>query len=201
MDQDIATVLATLLDPGPFSVYIHGDPGPRNCLLVGPAPCLIDFESGTYGHALLEGTQARMLFPTSPYVSRIPQRVMQRVEHAYRTELLQGCAAGADDTLFDQAFVAACGYWAINFCEWLPFSELLIADQSWGTATLRQRIVVRADIFAQTAEEMGYLEALGTAFQMIGSKLRTMWPDAADSMPLYPAFRASGPTRKRQYPG
>ena len=131
----------------------------------------------------------------------VAQKSPERYGRCVGIQLLQGCAAAADDTLFDQAFVAACAYWAINFCEWLPFSELLIADQSWGTATLRQRIVVRADIFAQTAEELGYLEALGTAFQMVGSKLRTMWPDAADSMPLYPAFRTSAPTRKRQYLG
>jgi hypothetical protein len=40
------------------------------------------------------------------------------------------------------------------------------------TATTGQRVLVRSDIFAQTAEQFGHLEAVGATLQAIAAKLR-----------------------------
>jgi Phosphotransferase enzyme family len=187
---DLAIILKTLRSPNLFATYIHGDPTPSNCLLARPGLRLIDFEYGSYGHALLDGVQARMCFPSGPFVNRIPARIARCAEAAYRAELARGCPAAADDTLFAQAVAVACAYWAIGFLSWLTFAELLAADRQWGSATVRQRVILFAELFAQTAEEAAYLEALGTTFQSLAARLRKLWPEAAE-MPLYPAFCGS----------
>jgi hypothetical protein len=187
VDSDLTTIVETLRAPGPFFTYIHGDPTPSNCLLLKAGPRLIDFEYGAYGHALLDGVQARMCFPSGPFVNRIPERIAQRAEAAYRAELTRGCPAAADERLFAQAVAVACAYWAIGFLSWLPFAELLVADRQWGSATVRQRFILFADLFAQTAVEAGYLEALGATFRALAVRMRRLWPAAAEMRP-YPAF-------------
>jgi hypothetical protein len=186
-DADLATVLDALRNPGPFLVYIHGDPTPANYLLAGVGSRLIDYEYGIYGHALLDGVQARMCFPTGPFVGCIPARIVCRAEAVYRAELARGCPAAADDTLFAQATTLGCAYWAINFLSWLPFAEVLAADRLWGIATVRQRFILFAEIFVETAQESGYLEALCTSMRAFVHRLRQLWPEAA-KMPLYPVW-------------
>ncbi len=187
VEGDLTTVVETLRAPGPFFTYIHGDPTPSNCLLVKAGPRLIDFEYAAYGHALLDGVQARMCFPSGPFVNRIPERIAQRAEAAYRAELARCCAAAADDMLFARAVAVACAYWAIGFLSWLPFAEVLVADRQWGSATVRQRCILFAELFAQAAAEAGYLEALGATFQALAIRMRKLWPAAAEML-LYPAF-------------
>jgi hypothetical protein len=186
VDEDLRTLAETLRAPGPLFAYIHGDPTPSNCLLSGGAR-LIDFEYGAYGYALLDGVQARMCFPSGPFVGRVPARIARRAEAAYRAELARGCPAATDDRLFAQAAAIACAYWAIGFLSWMPFAEVLAADRQWGSATVRQRFILFAELFAQAAEEAGYLEALGATFGVLATRLRQLWPEAADT-PLYPAF-------------
>jgi hypothetical protein len=186
-DADLATILDALRDPGPFLVYIHGDPTPANYLIAGGRSRLLDYEYGTYGHALLDGVQARMCFPSGSFVNRIPARIVSRAEAVYRAELARGCPAAADDALFAQATTIGCAYWAINFLSWLPFAEVLAADRQWGSATVRQRFILFAEIFVETAQESGYLEALCTTMQAFVHRLRQLWPEATD-MPLYPVW-------------
>ncbi len=188
VDNELGSVVATLTQPGMFSVYLHGDPSPTNVIVSDNRLSLIDFEYGTFSHALLEGVQARLLFPSSGFVQRIPEPILRQMETAYRTELTKGCSQAADDELYGQALVAATAYWAINFAVWLSFSALLEHDQRWGSSTMRQRIMHRSRIFAQLVEEVGYLPRLGTTFSQITAKLTTLWPEAVDSLTLYPAF-------------
>src|SRR5262249_31302717 len=129
----------------------------------------------------------RMCFPSGPFVNRIPMRIVDRAEVAYRRELVRSCPAAADETLFVQAITIGCAYWAINFLSWLPFAEVLAADRQWGNATVRQRFILFADVFVQTAEESGCLPALCVTMQAFANRLRQLWPEAAD-MPFYPAF-------------
>lgn len=62
-------------------------------------------------------------------------------------------------------------------------------DRQWGISTIRQRALVRSDILARTTQEFGYLEAIGSVFAALATRLREIWPAEADAMPLYPAFR------------
>ena len=107
---------------------------------------------------------------------------------SYRTELIKGCPQAADDTLFYQAVVGACAYWVCEtFCNW-SMPGILERDQEWGIATVRQRIVLRFEIFAQVTERYECLEMVGETARQVVSQLCKRWPDV-EEMPYYPAFR------------
>jgi hypothetical protein len=189
VDYELATLIQTIKEPGPFLAYTHGDPCPGNDLRVGTQLRLLDFEFGDFRHALTDGVYGRMFFPTCWCSNRVPQSVVVEMETTYRAMLLQGCPAASDDHLFSQALVASCAYWALTMYAWNPVADMLAHDKEWGTATIRQRVLMRSDSFAQTAEQYGQLEALGATVRALAAKLHSPLPGEVEALPLYPAFR------------
>ncbi|HEU5086895.1 MAG TPA: hypothetical protein VFT99_05600, partial [Roseiflexaceae bacterium] len=80
--------------------------------------------------------------------------------------------------------------WAIERPHWYEAPRPLTRAGRWGIATIQQRMLVRAELLAQTIAQYAYFEAIGDAIQRITTVLRTHWPASADEMPLYPAFRS-----------
>ena len=97
---EMKTVAAFIAAPGSFLVYTHGDPIPMNALPVGDDRKLFDFEFGEFRHALRDGIYGRVCFPTWYHINRVPNDVVEKMEMAYRAELVKGCPQAADDTLF-----------------------------------------------------------------------------------------------------
>ena len=184
---EMKTVATFIAAPGPFLAYTHGDPIPMNALPVGNERKLFDFEFGEFRHALIDGIYGRVCFPTWYHINRVPNDVVEKMEMAYRAELVKGCPEAADDTLFFRSVVEVCAYWAIhsrlNFIE-----QVWEKDHKWGISTQRQILLLCFDIFGQVSEEFGHLEALGTTVRDIAAKLRKHWTDL-EEMPYYPAFR------------
>lgn len=54
---------------------------------------------------------------------------------------------------------------------------------------MRQRALLRFDIFWKMTEDYGRLKSVGAIARMIAEKLRAQWPAEAAAMPYYPAFR------------
>jgi hypothetical protein len=111
------------------------------------------------------------------------------MEAAYRTELIKGCPGSpgvVDDELFYRAVVEVCAGCVINSHNALT----LLEDHRWGISTMRQRALLRFDIFGKMTEDYGHLKSVGTTVRRIAEKLRAQWPAEADAMPYYPAFRA-----------
>jgi hypothetical protein len=192
--EEVATTLIALHTPGPFWAYLHGDPCPDNVVYTGAQLRLIDFEFGGFGHALCDGTYGRMLFPTCWCANRLPETVVAQMETVYRTALVPGCSAAADDRLFEDALVDACGYWVLRtLVRHLP--QALDEDRPWGMATIRPRLVARLEAFITTAEAYHRLPAMrGTAHRVLEA-LRRRWP-ATHPLPLYPAFRQDAPRQR-----
>ena len=188
--DELAALRAALLDPGPFLAYTHGDPCLSNALRVGSTVRLIDFEVGAPRHALVDGVFGRMLFPTESTVYRLPPPTLHRMEAAYRAALVPGCPAAADDAQYARAIAVGCAFWALVVCRWYDLPGLLREDRVWGTATLRQRVLLRLDAAARAAEA-GDFPALGATFAAIAARLRALWPPEVDELALYPAFRYS----------
>lgn len=188
IENELKQLTSIMENPGPFSVYTHGDPCPDN-ILFGTSAKLLDFEFGAYRHALIEGVYARMPFPTCWCVSRLPARVIHRMETSYRMELAKGCPVAYDDRLFAQAVAAACTYWTIDDCRFLH--RHLEQDWQWspGLATARQRFLLRFTVAREAIEASEYLQAIGKTFERIAGRLRQLLPPQADQMPYYPAFR------------
>jgi hypothetical protein len=186
-DAELQRVIASQNEPGPFWAYTHGDPCPDNCLYLDSTIKLVDFEFGDFRHALKDGVYGRIHFPTCWCVNRLPEHITSRMELAYRSELVKGCPEAKDELQYNRAVVESCAVWTIN--SW--WSRLLEEDSRWGISTVRQRVLVRFDIFAKTTEELEHLEAIGMTIGDMAAKLRTIWPSEADEMPYYPAFRSS----------
>jgi hypothetical protein len=188
VDRELLALATSIRHPGPFLAFIQGDSCPDNCLYVGSALYLVDFEGGRLAHALLEGCYGRMHFPTCWCVYRLPEHIPPRMEAAYRAELVKGCPVAADDTLFYRALVEACTFWLLDWHRWMPLDRLLKSDRMIIAASDRQRLLTRLDMLVQTSEHFGYLEAVGATMRTLATRLRSLWPES-EEMPLYPAFR------------
>ncbi|HZT40676.1 MAG TPA: phosphotransferase [Chthonomonadaceae bacterium] len=187
-DAEARTVLAAMRDPGPFLAYTHGDPCPDNNRLLDGQIRFFDFETGGFRHALLDGVYARVPFPTCWCVNRLPAHLPSQMEAVYRAEFAKGCPQAEDDFLFARSLTEACALWCLRTVSW-PLAGALKEDSTWGISTIRQRILMRLDGFAETTEQFGHLPVMGATARDLASRLRAVWPDA-DAMPLYPAFRS-----------
>lgn len=184
VNEQIDDCIAALENPGPFAAFTHCDPCPDNCLWVDGRVVLLDFESGAYRHALLDGTYGRIHFPSCWCVNQIPGHIPLRMEDEYRSQLVAGCPEAGDDAIYRQAVAYACAKGVIG--TWRP--KLMEEDGEWGIATHRQRVLLRFYLFGRLTEGYGQLEALGRWVDLLGSMLREAWGEVED-MPYYPAFR------------
>lgn len=185
--KDCEQLIKMLDAPGPFNAYVHFDPCPDNCHWVGSELRLLDFEKSRYGHALIDGVYARIHFPTCWCVGRIPDAIARDVEDAYRAALAKGCPQAADDRIFDPALVGACAFWAlVNMVNSMP--AILEEEDQADKTTARQRLLLRLEIAARTAEEFGHFKAIGGTLYQTAAQLRTRWSDPGE-LPYYPAFQ------------
>jgi Phosphotransferase enzyme family len=186
--QDMEAIAETLNNPGDFLAYIHTDACPDNVLDNGKVLRLIDFETGRFGHALIDAAYGRMMFPSCWCANRLPHTVVQQMENTYRTILSQRCAVAADDQIFESALAHACGFWLL-YTLTRHFEDALEGDVHFGISTIRQRILARLEAFIATSQEFDRLPGLrGTSSQLL-DLLRQRWPEESE-LPLYPAFRS-----------
>jgi hypothetical protein len=185
---DLAALRTALRDPGPFLTYLHGDPCLDNCLQTPAGVRLFDFEVEGAGPALTDGVYGRMRFPSCWCVGQLPAAIPLRMEAAYRAELVRGCPAAADDTLFYHAVAEACAFWILRMGQAQQLTRALESDYDWGIATGRQRFLLRLPMVTRLLQEIGHLEALGASFGAMADQMARRWPDLAP-MPAYPAFQ------------
>ena len=188
LDADLELITRFWDKPGPFLAYTHTDPCPDNCLWRDRTVKLLDFEFGGFHHAVAEGIYSRVPFPTCWCFGRLPDDVVLRMEATYRAELVTGCPEAGDDELFTRAIVEACAYWTVGMFHW-AMPGILDRDETWGTATLRQRVLVRLDVLARTAQELRHLEAFGQTAQLMAKRFRELWSPEVTEPPYYPAFQ------------
>jgi hypothetical protein len=189
LSEELDRIRRILSEPGPFLAFTHGDPCPDNCLPVDGRMRLFDFELGNFRHALLDGVYSRFHFPSCWCVNRLSEDLWRRMEATYRAELVKGCPAAADDSLFFPALLGAGAAWTLALFELYDLEDLFERDVEWGISTARQRLLMRLEIFSRSASELGYFPALGAAFGEFAVKLKARWLPGTAEMPLYPAFR------------
>lgn len=101
--RDLETIHQTVSNPDKFLAYIHTDACPDNVLDTGSELRLIDFETGFFGHALIDAACGRMMFPSCWCSKGLPDAMIQQMENTYRTILIQHCPVAADDEIFETA--------------------------------------------------------------------------------------------------
>lgn len=184
---DIDNVIHEVTHPGPFAAFIHSDPCPDNVFYKDGHIRLIDFEFAKFGHALQDGLYGRIPFPTCWCANRIPDDIVRSMEVLYRAELGTACAAALDDTAFETALAAVCGYWTLSTLTWHLESALKEVGV-WGISTIRARVLARLEMFVGVATERRCLEALCAAMNALYTRLGGLWSESSP-LPLYPAFR------------
>lgn len=189
VDEELETLTAMLLNPGPFLGFMQVDACPDNRMLVDGNWRLLDFEGAHYGHVLLEGAYCRMPMPTCWCVYHLPEHIMRRAEASYRAELVRGCPAAGDNKLFGQGLVAACITWTLSFHQFMrPLEKMLHEDRSIVALSDRQRFLLYLNSAASTSDEFRCMPATGAMLRAIADKLAELWPEAVEP-PYYPAFR------------
>ncbi len=93
VESELAELARAMEHPEGFETFIQGDSCPDNCVYLDGKLHMLDFEFSRFTHALLEGCYVRLPFPSCWCVYAIPERIMQRMETTYRTELAQSCPA------------------------------------------------------------------------------------------------------------
>jgi len=181
---DVETVADAMADPGEFLAYTHADACPDNCVLVDGRLRLIDFEFGSFRHALLDGVYGWMRFPTCWCVRDIPEATVAQMETVYRRELVKGCPAAEDDVKYYRGVADACAYWMLENLSQL-LERALRYEEPKGTSTNRQRILIRLAAFQQVAERAGHLESLRQTLGSLLDELRRRW---RDDTPKFDAF-------------
>ncbi len=185
--RDLEAIAKAVNQPGDFLAYIHADACPDNILDTGEALRLIDFETGGFGHALIDAAYGRMMFPSCWCANRLPYPIVQQMEKTYRAILSQQCPVVEDDRIFESALVKICGFWLLQTLT-RHFESALKEDSDWGISTIRQRILARLEAFIAASQESDRLPALCSTSSRLLDLLRQRWFDSPD-LPIYPALR------------
>lgn len=177
-ESEIAYVAQRVTSPDAWLGLVHRDPCPDNVLLVGDTARLIDFEFASPGHVLTDAAYWRMGFPTCWCAGRVPQPVLTRMDAAYRDAL-----PAANDSremaaiLFASLFVSL--LWRLD--------RALAEDESWGTSTVRSRVLWYLEAAIAGAHEADALPGLRDVASRWRAELGARWPDS-QPLALYPAF-------------
>jgi hypothetical protein len=185
--HDLNAIEEAINHPGDFLAYIHADACPDNVLDTDEGLRLIDFETGRFGHALMDAAYGRMMFPSCWCANRLPHPIVQQMEDTYRTILSQRCLAAQDDRIFESALVKICGFWLLHTLA-RHLESALKKDSNWGISTIRQRILARLEVFITTAQALHQLPALCGTVNRLLDLLQQRWR-GTPSLPDYPAFR------------
>ena len=172
IDEELETLTAALVNPGPFLGFMQADSCPDNSMLVDGNWRMLDFEGSHYGHVLLEGAYCRMPMPTCWCVYHLPEGILQQAEAAYRAELIKGCPEAGDDVLFAQGLVGACITWALSFHQFMrPLEKMLSKDRTLVALSDRQRFLLYLNSATQASEKFNSMPAMGTMTRTMAKKL------------------------------
>lgn len=185
--RELETAVAHIQNPGPFLAFTHGDSTPANFLYTPNQSRFLDFETGDFRHALLDGTYAHMRYLHSIWAREIPFTIQKRLFAAYREALGKGCPAALDDAQFYPAYLACSAGWMAGLCQFLP--DAREKDRRWGRSTRRQRIIAGLEHFARLADELNLFPALNETCQQMSQQLWQLWPEPDCTLPVYSAFR------------
>ena len=192
-ENELATVVDELREPGNFRALSSGDSGPNNYMVFahdlahGDAR-LIDFEAGGWRHAVED---AVFLYVPGPHWITVSDPVADGSEAAYRTALSESVPEAEDDTRFGQALAAACLAFAILRLHRFPQVDARDPDHP-----ARQQLVSTLEAAARTAEKRASLPNLSGWASQVAESLRRRWPDSDldfDAMRPYTLRHADHP--------
>lgn len=165
------------LDDERFGGFTHGDLTPDNAVVTDGPTRLFDFEGAGVRHLGIDAGCLRLSFPQYGHWAVLPRRVLSAMDQAYRTELVKGLPAIADDSAYEQLMAEGCLAWAVVRASRLR----LIASnkQSTGQAVRRRTQIVHTLTSAtETARPTGLFPALTNWFDRLVEAMKIRWGEA-----------------------
>ena len=169
-DRDLAEVVTTLFDPGPFLALSNGDTQVNNLLIDGEDGKLIDFEAASFRHAL---TAAVLIHVPGPHWLTVADPFNADLEDAYRTALGQGVPEAEDEGRFGGGLAAASLAWA---CDRL--SRFARVDRRPAGDDSRVQLIATLEAAAGVAHRHRAFPQLAGWQERAAQWLRRRWPDA-----------------------
>ena len=203
VDGDIESLTRLLMDTGDCLALSSGDPSVVNCQITSRGVRFFDFEAACFRHALVDATVLRYLYPTGAPPWRLPHEIALQSESAYRTELAQVCSVAQDDPGYERGMAAASAAWTIIRLARLPKVDAGPDRDSWPllppgwtapvpTRSRRRQLVSILETCIASAHRADAFKALTAWCERLTDALRERWPEAAEELPLYPAFQKQG---------
>lgn len=96
-----------------FQVLAHCDPGLHNMLYSTDGVYILDFEFAQFTHGFIDLACVRLGYPVSFRAHRTPAALVERIEQAYREEIISTIPDAADGDWFAQALSDACLHWSL----------------------------------------------------------------------------------------
>ena len=189
-DKAELAAIATKLDrSGPWQTLVHGDLCPDNILFRGGKAFLIDFESGQPGHALLDAAYLRLGFPTCWCAGRLPMDVARDAETAYLNAFKTSAAIDIDDAGYRLDLAHICAAHMLKRTAGL-LGKALVADEDWGIASVRERILWWLTSSSLTMEDAKVLPGLQALVDRWIDDLKRRWVSST-MLGYYPAFETA----------
>jgi len=191
-------VAAVYARPGPFLAFTHGDPAPSNNHVASNGQVrLLDFEYGSFRHALYDLSAWNVLCP-------LPPDCVREMVDIFRAELAKACLAARDPARFWEAWAHLCVYRALAILTWIS-PDALRENRPWVDDSWTARHAVFAAVCrardAVAAGSTPTLEPLGEALDRLASALRLRWPEfenAQDLFTRWPVFSSLPLTAERK---
>ena len=165
-----------------LQALIHGDPCPDNCQWVGDRVKLLDFEHGRFGNIFSDASYPFVPFPTCWCLGRLPERVVEQSLAAYSR------TSGIAEPELTRGMTEATVLWAWSMFAGWHMPKVLSADDEWGRATVRQRILFRFRHVNEILQRHGWYPAIAHTSRRSLRLLSSRWGDIPD-VDLYPAFQ------------
>jgi hypothetical protein len=199
-DSDLSEIADRLRRPGPWVTLTLRDACPDNVLLTPAGVVLLDFEWSAPGHALVDVAHWRMGFLRCWWAGRIPDAVVEKMEGAYRAELVEAIPDSCDDARFRAELATAMVFQLLNNLHPLLVEavedrrEAIDAGHGVPTSTARSRVLCHLEAVVAATKDAGTLPGFHALAVRWLADLRHRWP-ASQPLSLYPVFVDSASKR------
>ncbi|MDQ3107898.1 MAG: aminoglycoside phosphotransferase family protein [Actinomycetota bacterium] len=182
-DDECGVVVEHLGGDGGWRGLVHGDPCPDNVRFTTDGVRIFDLEHAGYGSVVLDASYLIAPFPTCWCIGHIPPEISGQALDAYRQVL----DVAADEEWRD-ALSAGLAAWTL--ARGHVIAKAVVADGTWGTTTMRPRLLQWMEAFLTATPPDGCFAGLRYVVAGIRQCLGAAWPDV--QLGSYPALASTG---------
>lgn len=188
IEHEVREIYSTVTDNQRLLGLTHWDPCPDNCMLVDGTVKLYDFEAARYSNVLIDGLLLSNRFPTCWCFADIPQAIIDKAEKEYRKILGDKVPEINEDSYFLKQKAMIMAFWILQSIRFDDIQNLLEKDVPHGTATMRQRTLLRLEFTCQFLNEQNVFPAIARLLDQLNSELTVKWGKTIEKVKVYKAL-------------